>query len=116
MMPRHIYNQAMDLIIISSSRATNPYLIEMATEERGSDVDTGTHKEGIQEHLNVNDPSVLASNETKKSHLGKALAHRALHASSTRRSGGSRKVRTNDTMALPSRLSKVTLADDADKY
>ncbi|KAF5741546.1 hypothetical protein HS088_TW10G00546 [Tripterygium wilfordii] len=85
----------------------------MATERVSAVVTcTHNHKEGIQEHLNDPSPS-LVSNQTKDYHYGKALAHRALHGSSSQR-GVNRKVRTNDAMASPSRLSKVTLADDAD--
>lgn len=44
--------------------------------------------------------------------LGKALAHRAIFGSSSRR-GRARKVRNmNDLKTLPSRLSKVSLADE----
>lgn len=44
--------------------------------------------------------------------LGKALAHRAVFGSGSRR-GRARKVRNmNDLKTLPSRLSKVSLAED----
>ncbi|KAK4355635.1 hypothetical protein RND71_024606 [Anisodus tanguticus] len=48
--------------------------------------------------------------------LGKALAHRAIFGLGGRR-GGARKVRNmNDLKTLPSRLSKVSLADEAQNY
>ncbi|KAL3725327.1 hypothetical protein ACJRO7_030352 [Eucalyptus globulus] len=52
-----------------------------------------------------------------QTHFGKAIAHRALHASSGRQSRSrSRSSRTSDVNAsLPSRLSKVSLADGAEK-
>ncbi|KAF9688140.1 hypothetical protein SADUNF_Sadunf02G0166200 [Salix dunnii] len=43
--------------------------------------------------------------------FGKALAHRALYGSSSRH-GGSRKARSSDVKTSPSRLSKVSLAND----
>ena len=46
--------------------------------------------------------------------FGQALAHRALYGSGSR-SSGSRKVRTNDVKSLPSRLSKVSLAEGGTK-
>ncbi|KAJ0112085.1 hypothetical protein Patl1_00921 [Pistacia atlantica] len=52
-------------------------------------------------------------NASEKSDLGKTLAHRAVYGTSSRR-GGSRKERTNDVRTLPSRLSKVSLADDTE--
>ncbi|KAJ6404141.1 hypothetical protein OIU84_012348 [Salix udensis] len=46
--------------------------------------------------------------------FGKALAHRALYGSSSRH-GGSRKGRSSDVKTTsPSRLSKVSLANDAE--
>ncbi|KAH0634051.1 hypothetical protein KY284_036837 [Solanum tuberosum] len=48
--------------------------------------------------------------------LGKALAHRAVFGSGSRR-GRARKVRNmNDLKILPSRLSKVSLADEDQNY
>lgn len=48
--------------------------------------------------------------------LGKALAHRAVFGSGNRRGRG-RKVRNmNDLKTLPSRLSKVSLADQDQNY
>lgn len=51
------------------------------------------------------------SKEQRKSSFGKALAHRALYGSSSRRG---RKDTTNNARTLPSRLSKVSLADDTE--
>lgn len=51
------------------------------------------------------------SKEQRKSNFGKALAHRALYGSSSRRG---RKDTTNNARTLPSRLSKVSLADDTE--
>ncbi|XVF72701.1 hypothetical protein PTKIN_Ptkin12aG0141400 [Pterospermum kingtungense] len=53
-----------------------------------------------------------SSKESDKFHFSKALAHRAVYGSSSRRGIGGRKVRINDARTLPSRLSKVSLADD----
>ncbi|XVE73392.1 hypothetical protein DITRI_Ditri11bG0114400 [Diplodiscus trichospermus] len=50
--------------------------------------------------------------ESAKYHFSKALAHRAVYGSSGRRSTPNRKVRSNEAKTLPSRLSKVSLADD----
>lgn len=48
--------------------------------------------------------------------LGKALAHRAVFGSGSRR-GRARKARNmNDLKTLPSRLSKVSLADEDQNY
>ncbi|KAI6694648.1 hypothetical protein NL676_022358 [Syzygium grande] len=50
-----------------------------------------------------------------ETHFGKAIAHRALYASSGRHSR-SRSPRTSNANAnWPSRLSKVSLADEAEK-
>ncbi|KAJ7973031.1 Heparan-alpha-glucosaminide N-acetyltransferase [Quillaja saponaria] len=46
--------------------------------------------------------------QSENTHFGKALAHRAVYASTSRR----RKVRIQDVRTLPSRLSKVSMADD----
>ncbi|KAK9282245.1 hypothetical protein L1049_005159 [Liquidambar formosana] len=83
---------------------------KMATEKANAEV-SNTYSGSSQ------DISVERSPGNKESayhHLGKALAHRALHGSSSRHTG-SRKVRTNDVRMLPSRLSKVSLADESHK-
>ncbi|XVF80641.1 hypothetical protein PTKIN_Ptkin15bG0090400 [Pterospermum kingtungense] len=56
--------------------------------------------------------SVCSHESAYNFHFSKALAHRAVYGSSSRRGSGSRKVRSNDARSLPSRLSKVSLADD----
>nr|GMD26791.1 hypothetical protein A4A49_04505 [Ipomoea batatas] len=53
------------------------------------------------------------SDETRRPeyHLGKALAHRAIYGS---RRGRGRKTRSTDNKSPPSRLSKVSSADEAE--
>lgn len=51
------------------------------------------------------------STETAESQLVKTLAQRALHGSSRHHRTGRRRIRNNDVGPLPSRLSKVCLAD-----
>ena len=51
--------------------------------------------------------------ENTRSHLERALVQRALFGSSHRRSGG-RKVKGCDTKTSPSRLSRVSLAAEAE--
>ncbi|GLT42607.1 hypothetical protein SLA2020_165980 [Shorea laevis] len=82
----------------------------MASEKPGVEV-ADTHDEISQE--NSEDRST-AGQSTQFHHFSKALAHRAVYGPSSRRDG-SKKVKTSDVRTLPSRLSKVSLADDADK-
>lgn len=82
----------------------------MATEKANAEV-SQTPSSSTQ------DNSTDQSENSKQSatpYFGKALAHRALYGSSSRRSG-SRKVRTSDVKSLPSRLSKVSLAEGGTK-
>lgn len=50
--------------------------------------------------------------KSREPHFAKALAYRALYSSSTSHHGGARKVRDNDGITKPSRLSKVSSADE----
>ena len=82
----------------------------MATEKANAEV-SQTPSSSTQ------DNSTNQSENSKQSatpYFGKALAHRALYGSGSR-SSGSRKVRTNDVKSLPSRLSKVSLAEGSTK-
>ena len=81
----------------------------MASEKGNAEV-SDTHSSSIQ--ANTSEQS-SKSKQSEEPHFGKALAHRALYgaSSSGRRSGG-RKLRVNDVKAQPSRLSKVSLADN----
>lgn len=82
----------------------------MATEKANAEV-SQTPSSSTQ------DNSTNQSENSKQSatpYFGKALAHRALYGSGSR-SSGSRKVRTNDVKSLPSRLSKVSLAEGGTK-
>ncbi|KAK4558956.1 hypothetical protein RGQ29_008272 [Quercus rubra] len=82
----------------------------MATEKANAEV-SQTPSSSTQ------DNSTDQSENSKQSatpYFGKALAHRALYGSGSR-SSGSRKVRTNDVKSLPSRLSKVSLAEGGTK-
>ncbi|EXB95708.1 hypothetical protein L484_007458 [Morus notabilis] len=83
----------------------------MATHKRNgeaSDTQSGNVQDNTQESLKSKQP--------EEPHFGKALAHRALYGanSSSRRSGG-RKLGTNDARAPPSRLSKVSSAEEEEK-
>ncbi|KAL9360354.1 hypothetical protein Peur_048477 [Populus x canadensis] len=84
---------------------------EMATEKADVEV-SDTNNDGIQN----TSTQTSVNSETPTSavpRFGKALAHRALYGSSSRH-GGSRKARSSDVKTLPSRLSKVSLADDTE--
>ncbi|KAI3414383.1 GATA-type domain-containing protein [Psidium guajava] len=50
-----------------------------------------------------------------QTHFGKAIAHRALYASSGRQSRSRSSWTSDANAASPSRLSKVSLADEAEK-
>jgi hypothetical protein len=83
----------------------------MATEKADVEV-SDTNNDGIQN----TSTQTSVNSETPTSavpRFGKALAHRALYGSSSRH-GGSRKARSSDVKTLPSRLSKVSLADDTE--
>lgn len=84
----------------------------MATEKAKAGVSDTEYIDGIQ-HDSSEQQTPQHRNESKKSNLGKAVARRAVYGTSGRR-GGSRKERTNDVKTLPSRLSKVSLADDTE--
>ncbi|EOX95211.1 Uncharacterized protein TCM_004762 [Theobroma cacao] len=81
----------------------------MATEKANYDQTVDTQNYHTQENSTERSAS---SQGSAKFHFSKALAHRAVYGSSSRRSTGSRKVRSTDARTLPSRLSKVSLADD----
>ncbi|TXG63338.1 hypothetical protein EZV62_010332 [Acer yangbiense] len=81
----------------------------MATEKGKAEV-SDTYSDSIQSNSSEQPPN---RKESRKPNFGKALAHRAVYGSGTRRAG-SRKDRTNDARTLPSRLSKVSLADYID--
>ncbi|KAG6785059.1 hypothetical protein POTOM_010782 [Populus tomentosa] len=84
---------------------------EMATEKADVEV-SDTNNDGIQN----TSTETSVNSETPTSavpRFGKALAHRALYGSSSRH-GGSRKARSSDVKTLPSRLSKVSVADDTE--
>lgn len=73
----------------------------MATEQGNAEVAE------IQSSSSEQPPS---RKEARKPNFGKALAHRAVYGSVSRRAV-SRKDRTDDVRTLPSRLSKVSLAE-----
>ncbi|OAY61892.1 hypothetical protein MANES_01G225100v8 [Manihot esculenta] len=77
----------------------------MATEKANVQV-LDTDNESNQQ--NITEPSANSKG------FAKALAHRAVYGSSSR-GAGSRKVRNNDVKTLPSRLNRVSLADEAEK-
>lgn len=77
----------------------------MATEQGNAEV-SDTQNDDIQNNSTEQPPS---RKESRKPNFGKALAHRAVYGSGSRRAG-SRKDRTSDVRTLPSRLSKVSLA------
>ncbi|KAL0418875.1 UNVERIFIED_CONTAM: hypothetical protein Sradi_1301000 [Sesamum radiatum] len=76
----------------------------MATE-------TASHEVSLNCHQNEAPESSQNSGERTDSCLGKALALRAVYGPSHRRRRG-RWVRNNDAKKLPSRLSKVSIADE----
>ncbi|MBA0805347.1 hypothetical protein Gohar_004869 [Gossypium harknessii] len=79
----------------------------MATEKANADQTQSCVTED-----NFGDRST-ASQESTKFQFSKALACRAVYGPSSRRGSGNRKVRANaDPRTLPSRLSKVSVADD----
>ncbi|OMO82043.1 hypothetical protein COLO4_23271 [Corchorus olitorius] len=89
----------------------------MATDQKAiadhHTVDVDTQSYNTEE--NRTERSASSHESTKFVHFSKALAHRAVYGgSSSRRSSGTRKIRSNDARTLPSRLSKVSLADDDD--
>lgn len=81
----------------------------METEKASAD-----HNQPYNNEQNSTERSVSTTQDSTKFHLSKALARRAVYGSSGRRGNGNRKARGNDARALPSRLSKVFLADDED--
>ncbi|KAB2021467.1 hypothetical protein ERO13_D07G131300v2 [Gossypium hirsutum] len=72
------------------------------------------HNQSYNTEQNSTERSISSTQDSTKFHLSKALARRAVYGSSSRRGTGNRKVRGNDARALPSRLSKVSLAEDED--
>ncbi|CAN4093011.1 unnamed protein product [Withania somnifera] len=91
----------------------------MASDKATCEVSETYSSNGCQEQCG--DGETREQDHTKSSRseyrlLGKALAHRAVFGSGSRR-GRARKVRnTNDLKTLPSRLSKVSLADEGQDY
>ncbi|KAJ4727762.1 hypothetical protein OWV82_000807 [Melia azedarach] len=84
----------------------------MATEKAKAEV-SDNYNDSIQD-TSMGQQQAPDGKEPRKSNFGKALAHRALYGSGSRHAG-SRKERTNDaSRTLPSRLSKVSLADDTE--
>ncbi|MBA0717893.1 hypothetical protein Golax_005669, partial [Gossypium laxum] len=81
--------------------------LKMATEKASADQTQSCVTED-----NFGDRST-ASQESTKFQFSKALACRAVYGPSSRRGSRNRRVRTNaDPRTLPSRLSKVSVADD----
>ncbi|PPD83599.1 hypothetical protein GOBAR_DD19465 [Gossypium barbadense] len=81
--------------------------LKMATEKANADQTQSCVTED-----NFGDRST-ASQESTKFQFSKALACRAVYGPSSRRGSRNRRVRTNaDPRTLPSRLSKVSVADD----
>ncbi|MBA0743766.1 hypothetical protein Gogos_006421, partial [Gossypium gossypioides] len=94
------------LIALTSSNCFSLSL-KMATEKANAD-----QTQSYLTEDNFGDRST-ASQESTKFQFSKALACRAVYGPSSRRGSGNRRVRTNaDPRTLPSRLSKVSLADD----
>ncbi|PPR99292.1 hypothetical protein GOBAR_AA21364 [Gossypium barbadense] len=94
------------LIALASSNCYSLSL-KMATEKANAD-----ETQSYDTEDNFGDRST-ASQESTKFQLSKALARRAVYGPSSRRGSGNRRVQTNaDPRTLPSRLSKVSLADD----
>ncbi|TYH10060.1 hypothetical protein ES288_A07G147900v1 [Gossypium darwinii] len=83
--------------------------IRMETEKAFAD-----HNQSYNTEQNSTERSISSTQDSTKFHLSKALARRAVYGSSSRRGTGNRKVRGNDARALPSRLSKDSLAEDED--
>ncbi|KAK9018405.1 hypothetical protein V6N11_001381 [Hibiscus sabdariffa] len=79
----------------------------MSTDNGNADHRTQTYN--TQENPTERSAS---SQDSDKFHFSKALAYRAVYGSIGRGSAGNRKARGNDARALPSRLSKDSLADD----
>ncbi|MBA0563057.1 hypothetical protein Golob_008063 [Gossypium lobatum] len=94
------------LIALASSNCFSLSL-KMATEKASAD-----QTESCVTEDNFGDRST-ASQESTKFQFSKALACRAVYGPSSRRGSRNRRVRTNaDPRTLPSRLSKVSVADD----
>ncbi|CAI9781078.1 unnamed protein product [Fraxinus pennsylvanica] len=87
-------------------RITIPKAISMATSEQEINELSGT-SDSCHCHQN----EAQKSREKAESHMGKAIAHRAVYGSSHRR-GRSARLRNNIVKTLPSRLSKVSIADE----
>lgn len=81
-----------------------PFKKKMSTEKASvdiSDTNNGSNEESERMEPRTNEMA----------NLGKAIAHRALHGSGRRRAR--RVIRNNDAArVLPSRLSRVSLADE----
>ncbi|KAM6541498.1 hypothetical protein CsatB_005945 [Cannabis sativa] len=81
----------------------------MATEKETTEVsDIQNDRRSIHENTERLSKCKQSSEEL---HFGKALAHRALYGAGSG-SGHRRKLRINDVKAQPSRLSKVSLAEE----
>lgn len=82
----------------------------MATQREGAEF-SNTHNND-----NIRGNSTSQQQDNKKpanSHFSKAIAHRALYGS-VHRGYGSRNIEHKGIRSLPSRLSKVSLANDND--
>ncbi|KAI9122749.1 hypothetical protein K1719_005638 [Acacia pycnantha] len=83
----------------------------MASEKDSSrGFDSSSGNSNMKQGISMEEAS--HTNCTNKSNMGKELARRALLRSHQRRNGR-RKVANNSVKSLPSRLSKVSLADDS---
>ncbi|KAL2535256.1 hypothetical protein Fot_16647 [Forsythia ovata] len=87
-------------------RVKIPKAIYMATSEHEINENSGTCDSC---HCHQNEAQ--RGREKAESHLGKAIAHRAVYGSGQRR-GRSTRLRNNNVKTLPSRLSKVSIADE----
>ena len=67
--------------------------------------------------FNMQDDSIAQqyssnSKQSENGHLGKAVAYRAVYGSYSSSRSGTRNARNSDARMLPSRLSKVSVADN----
>lgn len=82
----------------------------------GSEKDNAEFSESVSVNM-VQEVCVQKSSNSKyweTCHFGRALAYRAVYGSSSYSSRSSRNVRGNNARISPSRLSKVSMAGDAD--
>lgn len=103
----HVLYTPCNLLFSSTqSRITIPKAIYMATSEQEINEFSGT-SDSCHCHQN----EAQKGREKAESHMGKAIAHRAVYGSSHRRARSTR-LRNNNVKTLPSRLSKVSIADE----